>query len=695
MGRVKSQDDAEAGVKEGKTAEDEGQTLDSAGAPERGSNDLKEIDSPHGKRLDDRCCISSLDMFASLVRDHGDFFSNILENLPLVIYSAKADDLCTTTFVGDQVLGLTGYTPQELLDDPDLWIYIIHEEDRSMVMAEIDEMRKQGKPSNLEYRIITKSGDIRHVRDRSMPVLDDRGRLIRFDGYMEDMTSEIVQRREVEKSEMMYRMLIEDIRDGVWAFDENIRVTFANNNMLEMLGYRLDEIIGKPGFMFADPDLIPEAEEHINKRRNGVQESFKFEFRRKDGTKLPVLVSASPIIGDDESFKGSILFIRDLTKEIETHEALEETRRRFELVQKAARIGSWDWNMNTDELVWSDQVEPIFGFEYGAFPGTFQAFMDRVHPEDRESLLAAIEECVHYGKEYIIEHRILLEDGTVKYVLEVGNVLRDGRGNPYRMVGIVKDISDKKQAEFEIRELNKELRRQTKNLQAINKELEAFSFSVSHDLKSPLRHIDGFSSLLEGYSEALDEKGRDYLSRIRSNVMRMDDLIDSLLKLSRIASQPLNWEKVDLTGLARDVAMRLEESDSRREVQFDIREGMEVWGDRNLLAVLLSNLIGNAWKFTSRRSKAEIEVGMMELENRTIFFIRDNGEGFDMQYSDKLFIPFQRIHSEKDFPGSGIGLSIVNRIINRHGGEIWFSSEVDKGTSVFFTFDVREPTIGS
>lgn len=263
------------------------------------------------------------------------------------------------------------------------------------------------------------------------------------------------------------------------------------------------------------------------------------------------------------------------------------------------------------------------------------------------------------------------------------------------MVGIVKDISEKKQAEFEIRQLNKELRRHTKDLQAINKELEAFSFSVSHDLKSPLRHIDGFSSLLEGYSEVLDEKGKDYLSRIRSNVKRMDGLIDSLLRLSRISSQTLNWEKIDLTELARDVAMRLNESDPKRDVEFTIREGMEVWGDRNLMSILLSNLMGNAWKFTSRRSKTEIEVGMMELEGRTIFFIRDNGEGFDMQYADKLFIPFQRLHSEKDFPGSGIGLSIVNRIINRHGGEIWFSSDVDKGTSFFFTFDVREFTVNS
>jgi PAS domain S-box-containing protein len=500
---------------------------------------------------------TTYDMLVSLSKDHEDFFRNILENLPLVIYSARSDDIGTPTFVGNQIVDLTGYPSQSFMEEPDLWMRIIHEEDRPMVLAEIDKMRKHGKSINLEYRIITRSGDLKHVRDRSMAMLDDDGNLMRFDGYLEDITTEVEQRREIEKSEMLYRMLIEDIQDGVWAFDENIKVTFANNNLLEMLGYRMDEIIGKPGFMFADPYMISEAEEHIRRRRNGVQESFKFEFRRKDGSKFPALVSASPIIGNDESFKGSILFIRDLTTEIETQEVLEQTSKRFELVQKAARIGSWDWNMINNELIWSDLVEPIFGFKHGAFPGTFQAFLERVHPEDRDRLLAAIDECVHYGKEYILEHRVLLEDGTVRHVLEVGNVLRDWRGNPYRMVGIVKDISEKKQAEFEIRQLNKVLRRQTKDLQAINKELEAFSFSVSHDLKSPLRHIDGFSSLLEGYSEVLDEKGKDYLSRIRSNVKRMEGLIDSLLKLSRISSQPLSWEKIDLTELARDMVMKL------------------------------------------------------------------------------------------------------------------------------------------
>lgn len=263
--------------------------------------------------------------------------------------------------------------------------------------------------------------------------------------------------------------------------------------------------------------------------------------------------------------------------------------------------------------------------------------------------------------------------------------------NTGEVVAVYEDATARKQAEDEIRNLNIELeqrvRDRTANLEALNKELEAFSYSVSHDLRAPLRSISGFSQIfLDEYYERLDQKGRDYIKRINAASKRMAELIDDLLKLSRVTRAELHYEKINMSLLANTIKDEFISANPERRLRFKIAEDMFVIGDPHLVRIALENLMSNAFKFTRLNPDAYIELGVIEYRGRQAFFISDNGVGFDMEFADKLFNPFQRLHSDREFEGTGVGLAIVQRIIHKHGGEIWAEAEPGKGARFYFTF---------
>ena len=234
--------------------------------------------------------------------------------------------------------------------------------------------------------------------------------------------------------------------------------------------------------------------------------------------------------------------------------------------------------------------------------------------------------------------------------------------------------------------MTEDLQRRDIELAAVNEELEAFNYSVSHDLRSPLRSIDGFSqALLEDYGDKLDEQGKDYLGRTRAASQRMGILIDDLLNLSRVTRGDIRREQVDLSSIARLVATELQQEDSGRQVTFEVAEGAVTMGDPHLLRTVLDNLMGNAWKFTGNHPTATIEFGVTEKDGRPVYFVRDDGAGFDMAYAANLFGAFQRLHAMTEFSGTGIGLATVQRIIHRHGGRVWAEAEVEQGATFFFT----------
>jgi light-regulated signal transduction histidine kinase (bacteriophytochrome) len=254
--------------------------------------------------------------------------------------------------------------------------------------------------------------------------------------------------------------------------------------------------------------------------------------------------------------------------------------------------------------------------------------------------------------------------------------------------GILEDITERKSQSEHIQTLNAHLANRSAELEIINRELEAFSYSVSHDLRAPLRAMDGFSStLLKDYGDKLDERGRDRLQRVRSAAQKMANLIDDLLNLSRVTRTELNWETVDLSGLAREICADLQQADGSRRVRCQIQPNLQTVGDRRLLGIVFTNLLNNAWKFTGQKSSPSVEVGRQDEGDEPVFFVRDNGAGFDMAYAAKLFGAFQRLHDASEFPGTGIGLATVQRIIHKHGGRIWAESQVGTGTTFYFTLN--------
>jgi PAS domain S-box-containing protein len=254
----------------------------------------------------------------------------------------------------------------------------------------------------------------------------------------------------------------------------------------------------------------------------------------------------------------------------------------------------------------------------------------------------------------------------------------------------IRDITERKRAVIEVQEAMEVADRAADDLRRTNKELETFSYAVAHDLRAPLRAIDGFcQALVEDHSESLDESARGYLDRVRRNVQWMADMIDGLLGLSRLTRTPLDLTDVDLSTLAEETAAALRAAEPDRQIELIIESGISVQADPQLLRMLVGNLVENAWKFTGPHDRARIEFGVSRRPGGRVFFVRDDGVGFDGRYVDKLFAPFQRLHRAEEFPGSGIGLATVDRIVRRHGGEIWAESELGRGATFYFTLESR------
>ncbi len=310
----------------------------------------------------------------------------------------------------------------------------------------------------------------------------------------------------------------------------------------------------------------------------------------------------------------------------------------------------------------------------------------RVEAEDRAVLES--------GQPSPLREVMIGSAGNPRWYVTAKMPLRDSAGNVTGLVAISRDVTDFKQRSLEVEKLNTELEarvaERTAQLTVANEELEAFASSVSHDLRAPLRHIDGMSAaLVEDFGADLDEAGRDYVARIRGASQRMAALIEDLLRLSRVTRTALKIVDADLSGMAVAIADELRREHDGREVAFTAAPGLRVRGDTGLLRAALMNLLQNAWKFTGRQPQARVEFGAELRDGSMVYFVRDNGAGFDMAHADRLFGTFQRLHTEREFPGTGIGLATVRRIMRRHGGEVWAESAPDVGSTFFFTLASR------
>jgi PAS domain S-box-containing protein len=410
---------------------------------------------------------------------------------------------------------------------------------------------------------------------------------------------------------------------------------------------------------------------------------------------------AGPVAGLQVALLGGVgLFGLSLVRRAEQArlEALDEATASHNQLQKL--IDNTESNIymkrvdNGRYLLVNREWERLFGVtrdqvinmtDHGVFP-----------PELADQLRANDLRVAAEGKSVQYEETAQSADGERTYISVKFPVL-DSAGEPYAVCGISTDITERKRAEDEIRHLNANLelgvRQRTAELENSNKELDAFAYSVSHDLRAPLRSLHGFSdALLEDYADILDDVGKDYLHRLQRNVGRMGRMIDDLLNLSRATRAELERREVDLTAMSHEIVADMRAADPDREVTLTVPDGLTADADPHLLRLAMHNLLANAWKFTAKRPDATIEVGRFERSGETFFFVRDNGVGFDMSYAGKLFDAFQRLHTTSEFEGTGIGLAIVARVVRRHGGRIQAEAEIDHGATFYFNLSTAKGT---
>jgi len=406
------------------------------------------------------------------------------------------------------------------------------------------------------------------------------------------------------------------------------------------------------------------------------------------------LTARTKIHGQDEIGELGQTFDKMAVSIQKSQQQIQDSQQRLLLHRKQSPLGVIEWNTDFEFVDWNPAAQRIFGFTKEEVLG--KHVFERILPESARPAVDGIwnDLLTNRGGTRSTNENIT-KDGRTILCDWYNTPLVDQDGKVIGVASLVDDITERKQTEVELEKhrhhLQELVAERTTALEAANKELEAFSYSVSHDLRAPLRGIDGFSQiLLEDHSEQLDEEGKGYLQRVRDGVQRMSMLIDDMLMLSRTTQVPLKRQPVDISKLANNTVIELREGMPDREVEIQIVEGLQANADPKLMAVALDNLLGNAWKYTGKQERAAIEFGMSEQDDEPVFYVKDNGVGFDMRHANKLFSAFQRLHKAGDFSGTGVGLATVQRIIQRHGGRIWAEAELGKGAIFYFTLPARK-----
>jgi PAS domain S-box-containing protein len=495
-------------------------------------------------------------------------------------------------------------------------------------------------------------------------------------------------RAELEESHAKYVDLYDFSPMGYFIFDKKGLIKEVNVTGANMLGMEKRLLRARPFYTFIDPDHRAVFRNHLSEVfRILTSASCEIVIQRSDGAKIHArLHSLSFVLGEGDPGVCRTAII-DVTEQKRAETALRESEERFRGAFENAAVGASMVDQRGQFIKVNRKLCEMLG--YSAEELLSKTFSDVTHPEDIKIGIAALEKLTSGRADSLsIEERYIRKDGHVIHVNVSPSAVRDQAGKPIYGLGLWQDITERKRAEEEIQKLNEELKRSLMETEAVNKDLEAFSSSVSHDLRAPLRSIEGFTTgILEDPETTLSDISKDYFQRISTSSRRMSQLIEAMLSMARLTKDELREKTVSLSDLAEVITGELQKKDTTRRVRFVIAKEVKTRGDMDMLRTVLENLLDNAWKFTGKNSSATIEFGATQKEGKTVYFVRDDGAGFMMHYADKLFQPFQRLHSADEFPGIGIGLAMVKRIILRHGGKIWAESTPEQGATFYFTLD--------
>jgi PAS domain S-box-containing protein len=534
--------------------------------------------------------------------------------------------------------------------------------------------------------------------------------------------SHITERRRVEELREHLAAVVDSSDDAIIGKDLNGTINAWNPGAERVFGYTASEVIGKPTLILMPPDRVNEESDILARIRVGKSvEHFETVRVRKDGRKIDVSVTISPIRDSGGVIVGASKIARDITErklaEVQLAVQAQELARRAEELANSRRAletqtlmlqsvldsmgeGLIAADRQGHFLIWNDAAKKLMGRDASDLPTDqwtpyYKVFLsDGVTPcpPDRLPLVRAL-----HGESVQMEMVVQHPGGADGVFLEVtARPLKDNQDNSGGGVAVLRDITERKAAERQVQELNRTLEarviERTAELKAANKELEAFTYSVSHDLRAPLRHISGFTRIMvEKFGPALPAEAQKHLQLIEQGATRMGQLVDELLKLARLGRQAVAVKVTGLSALVEDVITLLSPEAVGRQVEWKIGALPFVECDPTLVRQVFQNLISNALKYSRPRSPAVIEIGQTKKEGTNVIYVKDNGVGFEMKYADKLFGVFQRLHLAEEFEGTGIGLATVERIIQKHGGRVWVEAELDRGAIFYFTLSGREP----
>jgi PAS domain S-box-containing protein len=504
----------------------------------------------------------------------------------------------------------------------------------------------------------------------------------------EALQAEIAERRRAEEalqqSQRKLFMIFHNVPSLIAITTMDGTLLDINETALQLLGYQREEVLGRSTVEIAswgDQSQWGEVLRSLQEQR--AVRNHEIAFKGKSGERFIGLLSAQTMEFDNERFV--LLTARDITERKQAEEALRNSEEQLRFATLAADLGVWHYDVLQNKLIWSDRCKELFDFPPDR-DVDYDSFLGAIHEGDRERVDAAVQKSLQERSEYVVEMRVPLPGGRVRWVMSKGHGFYDAQENPVRMHGIAFDITQRKRAEDEIARLNSDLAARVAELEERNQDLEAFNRMVSHDLRQPLNTMGLAAQNLQFLcSKDLDERCVSAIVVARDAVQRMNTLVETLLKFAGSTHGELRRETVDLADIANSIISEAKANEPERRVTFICDHPLPAYGDWNLLRTVLENLLGNAWKYTGNREEAVIEMGCLEAGDCQTYFVRDNGKGFDMADAGNLFVPFKRLPDSEEFKGSGIGLATVERIIRRHGGRIWAESEPDKGAAFYFT----------
>ena len=588
--------------------------------------------------------------------------------------------------VNDTLLHLLGYSRDELLSGRVAWTSLTPPEWSDVDARASEQLTTSGIAGLREKEFIRKDGT-------RVPVLAGSAMLGGGTRECISFVLDLTERKEAERgrreAERRSQRIVESAMVGMWMSGVEGRTTFMNARMAAILGMNLAEAARTPIAEFFFPEDRPAMGERLAQRGAGLANAYEIKFRRADGSVGLLAIEASPMYDAQGRYEGVLGIVSDITERKQAQAAIEQLRQERALGEQKAQLAAIV-DASDDAIIgktldgvitsWNPGAHRIFG--YSAYEAVGKS-ISLLIPPGRESEEPAILEHLARGQVERFDTVRRRKDGREIDVSVTSSPVRDAAGQVVGISKVARDITDRIRAEAA-------LARAKDAAESASRELEAFSYSVAHDLRAPLRGMNGFARvLLDKYREKFDAEGQDWLQEILLNAKKMGSLIDGLLSLAQWTRSELRPERVDLSAIVRDVVERLRASEPERTVELQVEDKLCADVDFRLARALLENLLGNAWKFTSKAPTACIEFGATEKDGSAAFFVRDNGAGFDMAFASKLFAPFQRLHTSDEFPGTGIGLATVQRIVQRHGGRIWAEGVVDGGATFWFAFPAR------